>query len=105
MPQPVLIQIALTRPTGDGDVFETFLSDATGQPVSLDHYDGSCSTPIPPIPTSPVVWTECYDGLGSGSAYTWHIDVECDAATGETTAELASVWFTTDYGATTSSSP
>jgi hypothetical protein len=105
VPQPVPIQIALSRPSDVEDIFVTHLSDAAGQPVSLDHYDDSCSTPIPPVLTNPVVWTECYDGLASGSAYSWHIDATCYGAAGATTVEVASIAFTTSYGATTSSSP
>lgn len=94
--QPVPIQNTVHRPLDSTEVFEAWLTDATGEQVPLNGFhDAGCSTPIPSSPTDPVVWTECYANLDPGATYTWHIDVECHEPTSDKILSLAAVTFTT----------
>jgi hypothetical protein len=82
--QPVPIEMHVVIPnTLDGKGIH--LSDANGVQVDLEHYDASCSIPIPPFQTGPVqdvTWVQCYDGLEPNAEYTWHIWITCYDDTG-----------------------
>jgi hypothetical protein len=78
VPQPVPIQMHVFIPnTLDGK--GASLTDANGQPISLDHVDVSCSVGVPGTdgPTQDQTWTECYKDLDPDTVYSWHIGVTC----------------------------